>query len=100
MPAFLQPLPRASCWRGAQPTRLTFPEWLVDRNSPTTARSVVNRLWQAYFGNGIVATTENLGTQTEPPSHPELLDWLSVDFIDRGLHLKNVDRPDAPSATF
>src|SRR5207248_2958810 len=71
-----------------------------DRSSPTTARSIVNRTWQAYFGNGIVATTENLGTQAEPPSHPELLDWLAVEFMDRGWSLKNVHRLIVTSATY
>ncbi|PYU95147.1 MAG: hypothetical protein DMG25_05140 [Acidobacteria bacterium] len=100
VPAFLHPLPRDSSWKDGQPTRLTFAEWLVDRNSPTTARSIVNRVWQAYFGNGIVATAENLGTQAEPPSHPELLDWLAVEFMDRGWSMKNLHRLIVTSATY
>src|SRR5262249_40836646 len=67
VPAFLNPLPP-----GAPPDRLTFARWLVDRKSPTTARSLVNRVWQMVFGTGIVATPEDLGLQSEPPSHPEL----------------------------
>ncbi|HSH15380.1 MAG TPA: DUF1553 domain-containing protein, partial [Verrucomicrobiae bacterium] len=64
VPAFLNPLPATE-----NPTRLDFARWLVDRRSPTTARSIVNRVWQAYFGTGLVPTAENLGTQSEPPSH-------------------------------
>ncbi len=77
VPAFLPQLPA-----GAPVNRLTFAKWLVDRQSPTTARALVNRLWQSYFGTGIVATSEDLGKQSETPSHPELLDWLAVEFME------------------
>jgi hypothetical protein len=77
VPAFLHPLPA-----GAAPDRLTFAKWLVDRDSPTTARSMVNRVWQSYFGAGLVATPEDFGMQCEAPSHPELLDWLAVEFMN------------------
>ncbi len=79
VPAFLHPLSAT-----APANRLTFAEWLVDRQAPTTARAQVNRLWQAYFGTGIVATAEDLGKQSETPSHPELLDWLAVELMDGG----------------
>ncbi len=81
-------------------TRLSFARWLVDRNAPTTARSLVNRVWQAYFGTGIVATSEDLGTQCEHPSHPELLDWLAVEFMEHGWSLKHLHRLIATSATY
>ncbi|MFN3323831.1 MAG: PSD1 and planctomycete cytochrome C domain-containing protein [Bryobacteraceae bacterium] len=94
-PAFLHPLPD-----DAQANRLTFAQWLVDRNSPTTARSLVNRVWQNYFGTGIVATSEDLGTQAEAPSHPELLDWLAVEFMERNWSLKQLHRTIVTSATY
>lgn len=94
-PAFLHPLPA-----DAPPNRLTFAKWLTDRNSPTTARALVNRLWQTYFGTGIVATSEDLGRQSEAPSHPALLDWLAVEFMDKGWGLKNVHRLIVNSATY
>jgi hypothetical protein len=77
VPAFLHPLPE-----NAPKNRLTFAKWLVDRQSPTTARSLVNRVWQAYFGTGLYATAEDLGRQGERPSHPELLDWLAVELME------------------
>src|SRR5579863_5549154 len=100
VPAFLHPLPHDSSWQNGQPTRLTFAEWLADRNSPTTARAIVNRVWQAYFGIGLVATSENLGTQADLPSHPELLDWLAVEFMDQGWILKKLHRLIVTSATY
>jgi Protein of unknown function (DUF1553) len=100
VPAFLHPLPHDSSWKDGQPTRLTFAEWLASRNSPTTARAIVNRVWQAYFGTGLVATSENLGTQAEPPSHPELLDWLALEFMDNGWSLKKLHRLIVTSATY
>jgi hypothetical protein len=95
VPAFLNPLPA-----DAPSNRLTFAKWLVDRNSPTTARALVNRVWQAYFGVGLVSTSEDLGKQSEPPSHPELLDWLAVEFMDRGWSLKTLHRLIVTSATY
>jgi hypothetical protein len=82
------------------PNRLEFARWLVDRNSPTTARAIVNRVWQAYFGIGLVSTSEDLGSQSESPSHGELLDWLAVEFMDRGWSLKSLHRLIVTSATY
>jgi hypothetical protein len=93
VPDFLNPL-------SGPATRLTFAKWLVDPKTPTTARSIVNRVWQSYFGTGIVATAENFGTQCEPPSHPELLDWLAVDFMENGWSLKKLQRFIVTSATY
>jgi hypothetical protein len=95
VPSFLHPLPA-----DAPPNRLTFARWLVDRQSPTTARSIVNRVWQSYFGTGIVATVENLGTQAETPSNQELLDWLAVEFMDSGWSLKKLQRLIVTSAAY
>lgn len=82
------------------PSRLTFAKWITDRRSPTTARVMVNRVWQEYFGAGLVASSEDLGTQSDPPSHPELLDWLAVEFMDQGWHLKALHKLIVTSATY
>jgi mono/diheme cytochrome c family protein len=95
VPSFLNSLPA-----NAPVNRLTFANWLVARDSPTTARALVNRLWQAYFGIGLVETTEDLGTQCSPPSHPELLDWLAVEFMDHGWDIKAMQRLIVTSATY
>jgi hypothetical protein len=73
---------------------------MADRQAPTTARSIVNRIWQAYFGTGIVGTSEDLGSQCEAPSHPELLDWLAVELMDSGWSLKHLHRLITTSATY
>ena len=95
VPAFLHPLPE-----GQPVDRLTFARWLVDRRSPTTARSIVNRLWQTYFGTGIVATSEDFGKQSDEPSHRELLDWLAVELMENGWSLKHIHRLIVNSATY
>jgi hypothetical protein len=95
VPEFLHALPD-----GAAGDRLTLARWLADRKSPTTARSIVNRVWQSYFGTGIVETSEDLGTQSPPPSHPELLDWLAVDFMESGWSLKRLHWLIVTSSTY
>ncbi len=85
VPAFLHQLPGDV--EPQELNRLTLAKWLVDRRSPTTARVIVNRIWQAYFGTGLVGTPEDLGTQSETPSHPELLDWLAVELMEPTLML-------------
>ncbi|MFM7249207.1 MAG: PSD1 and planctomycete cytochrome C domain-containing protein [Planctomycetaceae bacterium] len=77
LPAFLPPLPPE-----AKPDRLALAEWLVSRDHPLTARVWVNRQWERIFGTGLVKTSENLGSQGEFPSHPELLDWLAATFME------------------
>jgi hypothetical protein len=99
VPGFLHPLSQKE-GRNAVPDRLDFARWLADRRAPTTARSMVNRIWQAYFGIGLVATAEDLGTQGEPPSHPDLLDWLAVELMDHNWSLKHIHRLIVSSATY
>ena len=96
-PAFLHPLPEAS--RNPE-SRLTFARWLVDPQAPTTARTLVNRTWQAIFGTGIVESVEDLGRQSTRPSHPELLDWLAVEFVDSGWDFKHLLRLIVTSETY
>jgi len=95
VPAFLHPLPE-----DADASRLTFARWLVDRRSPTTARVWVNRVWQQYFGVGLVETPEDFGLQAPAPSHPELLDWLACEFMDGGWSMKSLHRLIVSSATY
>ena len=95
VPKFLHPLPQ-----DAPRTRLTFARWLVDPSSPTTARAIVNRVWQSYFGTGIVRSTSDLGSQSDPPSHQQLLDWLAVEFVEHGWSLKQLHRTIVLSATY
>src|SRR5215813_8631651 len=72
--------------------RRGFAEWLVSRQNPITARVMVNRIWQHHFGEGIVRTPSNFGKLGDPPAHPELLDWLALEFIERGWSVKRMSR--------
>ena len=94
-PASLESLPP-----GAPHNRLGLAQWLVSADNPLTARVQVNRLWQTFFGNGLVKTSENFGTQSEPPTHPELLDWLAVEFRESGWDVKKMVKLLVTSATY
>lgn len=83
-----------------QKTRLGYGQWLVDRRNPLTARVFVNRLWQHFFGRGLVLTSEDFGVQGQLPTHPQLLDWLAVWWMDHGWNVKALCRLLALSATY
>jgi mono/diheme cytochrome c family protein len=95
VPGFLNPLSTEQ-----MPNRLGLANWLVDRENPLVARVEVNRIWEQYFGRGIVETSEDFGTQGARPTHPELLDWLATEFMARGWSLKAVHRLVVTSATY
>ena len=81
--------------------RLGFAQWIVDRENSLTSRTVVNRIWNQIFGRGIVSTIEDMGTQSEPPSHPALLDWMSVHLMeDQKWSLKSLIRSIVLSGTY
>ena len=96
VPAILPPL-RA---QHTPANRLDFAQWLVDRDNPLTARVTVNRMWQRYFGKGFVDTENDFGAMGEKPTHPELLDWLAVEFMDSNWSQKAIHRLIVTSATY
>ncbi|MDO8544904.1 MAG: PSD1 and planctomycete cytochrome C domain-containing protein [Opitutaceae bacterium] len=106
-PAVLHPLKREATRKPSgsadDPTRfsrLDLARWLVDRDNPLVARVTVNRWWAEFFGRGIVSTLEDFGIKGEPPTHPELLDWLAVEFMDGGWSMKRIHKLIALSATY
>lgn len=94
VPGFLPQIDKPSA------NRLDLARWIVSDDNPLTARVIVNRVWQEYFGKGLVATSDDFGTQGDKPSHPALLDWLANDFIRSGWSLKHLHRQIVKSATY
>lgn len=94
-PGFLPPLPA-----GAPANRLGLAQWLVSADQPLTSRVQVNRMWQHFFGTGIVKTAEDFGVQSEYPIHGPLLDWLAVEFREHGWSMKSLNRLIVTSATY
>ncbi|MFH1302456.1 MAG: PSD1 and planctomycete cytochrome C domain-containing protein [Planctomycetota bacterium] len=82
------------------PSRLEFAKWLVAKENPLVARVTVNRWWSQFFGQGIVATQEDFGSQGDAPTHPELLDWLAVDFMEHNWSMKQIHKTIVMSATY
>jgi hypothetical protein len=95
VPAALPPLPEH-----AMPNRLGLALWLTDDANPLAARVAVNRVWEQYFGHGLVETSEDFGTQGERPTHPELLDWLATEFQRLGTRFKPLHRLIVTSSTY
>ena len=95
-PAVLHPLPS----QNGQPNRLDLARWIVSPENPLTARVIVNRVWQVYFGRGLVETENDFGTLGTPPTHPELLDWLAVEFQQQGWSMKELHRLIVTSSTY
>ncbi len=95
LPAFLPPLPE-----GTKADRLALAKWLVSRDHPLTSRVWVNRTWERLFGTGLCKTSENLGSQAEYPSHPELLDWLAAEFMEAGWDMKRIVKLLVTSAVY
>ncbi len=85
---------------GGRASRLDLARWIVDPENPLTARVAVNRIWQQFFGEGIVATENDFGVQGDAPRNPELLDWLAAEFVSRGWSLKAMHRRIVTSAAY
>ena len=95
IPSFLPPLPA-----GVKADRLALAKWLVSPEQPLMSRVVVNRLWQMFFGRGLVKTADDFGLQGDLPSHPKLLDWLAVEFRESGWDLKHLVKLILTSRTY
>jgi len=96
-----QGMPRVFAWNDKLPrNRLGLAAWLFDPKHPLTARVYINRMWQGHFGNGIVQTADDFGTQGTTPTHPELLDYLAVAFVRSGWDIKHMHKLMVMSATY
>lgn len=95
VPEFLHPFPA-----DAPPNRLGLARWITAPENPLTARVTVNRIWQDFFGAGLVRSSDNFGMQGETPTHPELLDWLATEFVASGWNLKALQKQILMSATY
>ncbi len=93
-------LPPISASGNTVPSRLDLARWIVAAENPLTARVVVNRYWQTFFGQGLVSTPGDFGLQGSQPTHPELLDWLAVEFVESGWNVKHLHRLIVTSATY
>jgi hypothetical protein len=100
MLAVLPPLLSQPGKPGEKPSRLALARWLTSPENPLTSRVAVNRIWQELFGRGIVATSEDFGTQGDRPTHPELLDWLAAEYMQRGWSMKQMVREMVTSAAY
>ena len=96
IPAFLGDLKI----KNRRPTRLELAQWIVSKDNPLTARAFVNRLWALFFGTGLSRVLDDLGAQGEPPVHPELLDWLALEFMDSGWNVKHIVKLIVTSNTY
>ena len=94
-PAVLPPFPA-----NAPRNRLGLARWIVAKENPLTARVIVNRIWQQYFGAGLVSTPEDFGARCEQPSNPQLLDWLAAEFVEKGWDIKHIHRLIVTSAMY
>lgn len=95
VPAAWNPMPK-----GVPNNRLGLAKWIASKDNPLTARVEVNRIWERYFGRGLVETSENFGTQGAKPTHPKLLDWLASEFMASGWNMKAIHRLIVTSATY
>lgn len=98
VPSMLPPLPPKK--DGGPYTRLDLARWIVSAENPLTARVIVNRYWQLFFGRGIVSTPSDFGLQGAQPTHPDLLDWLAVEFMESGWNVKHLHRLIVTSKTY